>query len=112
MTDDRNLLRLTVEEKLDLECWAQSRTLPAGDVFRARLILALAEGKRYREVERSMETSATTIARWSTRFEQDRLAGVEGRHKGSRPRTATANQPCRLVLGQTSLGTERINVRR
>jgi hypothetical protein len=27
----------------DLEKWAGSRTLPAGDVFRARLILALAD---------------------------------------------------------------------
>jgi hypothetical protein len=43
----------TVEEKPELERWAQSRTLPAGDVFRARLILALAEGKSYREIESS-----------------------------------------------------------
>jgi len=37
--------------------------LPAGDVFRARLILALAEGKSYREIEKGMHTSAATIAR-------------------------------------------------
>ena len=51
--------------------------------FRARLILALAEGQSYREIARGMRTSAATIARWRTRFEQDRLAGLEGRHKGS-----------------------------
>ncbi|HEY1212456.1 MAG TPA: hypothetical protein VGE93_02380 [Bryobacteraceae bacterium] len=33
------------------ESWAQSRVLPAGDVFRARLILALADGMSYREIE-------------------------------------------------------------
>src|SRR5437868_3756355 len=33
MTDNRNLLELTAAEKQDLERWAQSRTLPAGDVF-------------------------------------------------------------------------------
>ena len=54
MTDNRNLLLLTPEEKQDLERWAQSRTLPAGDVFRARVILALAEGKTYRQIENSM----------------------------------------------------------
>jgi transposase len=37
-----------------------------------------------------MQTSAATIARWRRRFERDRLAGLEGRHKGSQPRTATA----------------------
>lgn len=73
------MLRLTAEEKRDLERWAQSRTLPAGDVFRAGLILALAEGKTYREIERSLHTSAATIARWSTRFQLDRLAGLSER---------------------------------
>jgi len=97
MTDNRNLLRLTAEEKHELEGWAQSRTLPAGDVFRARLILALAEGKSYREIEHSMQTSAATIARWRTRFERHRLAGLEGRHQGSRPRIATAIVQARVV---------------
>jgi hypothetical protein len=32
--------------------------------------------------------SAASIERWRTRFEQDRLAGLEGRHQGSNPRTA------------------------
>src|SRR6266581_272190 len=50
MTDNRNLLAITPEEKQDLEGWAQSRTLPAGDVFRARLLLALAAGNSHRRV--------------------------------------------------------------
>src|SRR5258706_3664882 len=90
MADNRNLLPLTPEEKQDLERWAQSRTLPAGDVFRARLILALAEGKSYRQIENSMQTSAATIGRWRTLFEQDRWAGLEGRHRGTQPRRAGA----------------------
>jgi len=97
MTDNRNLLTLTTEEKQELERWAQSRTLPAGDVFRARLMLALVEGLSYREIQSSLRTSAATIARWRTRFERDRLAGLEGRHKGSLPRTATARVQARVV---------------
>src|SRR6266705_5745494 len=97
MTDNRNLLELTAAEKQDSERWAQSRTLPAGDVFRARLILALADGQSYREMVRGMRTSAATIARWRRRFEQDRLAGLEGRHRGSKPRTATPAVQARVV---------------
>src|SRR5881296_3273710 len=97
MTDNQNLLELTAAEKQDLERWAQSRTLPAGDVFRARLILALADGQSYREMVRGMRTSAATIARWRRRFEQDRLAGLEGRHRGSKPRTATPAVQARVV---------------
>lgn len=42
----------------------ESRTLPAGDVFRARLILALADGMSYREIERKLGASAPTISKW------------------------------------------------
>jgi transposase len=48
--------------------WAQSRTLPAGEVFRARVILALAGGLSYRQIEEKLNTSAPTIARWRMRF--------------------------------------------
>src|SRR5262249_8859638 len=97
MTDNRNLLTVTPEENRELERWAQSRTLPAGDVFRARLTLALAEGQSYREIQSSLRTSAATIARWRTRFERDRLAGLQGQHQGSLPRTATAAVQARVV---------------
>jgi len=89
MTDNRNLLKLTDEQRQELRRWAQSRTLPAGDVFRARLILALGTGASYREVAKSLKTSGPTIARWKMRFEQDGMAGLEGRHHGSKPRSAT-----------------------
>ena len=39
------MLAITEEQRKALSKWAQSRTLPAGDVFRARLILALADGQ-------------------------------------------------------------------
>jgi transposase-like protein len=87
------LARNSQQKRNRTEHWAQSRTLPAADVFRARLILARGEGKSYREIEKSMQTSAATIARWRTRFEQHRLTGPEGRRKGSRPSTATASRP-------------------
>src|SRR5438552_2577754 len=101
MTDNRNLLAITPEEKQDLERWAQSRTLPAGDVFRARLLLALAAGKSYRQIESGMQTSAATIARWRMRFEQEGLAGLEARHRGSRPRRATRS--CRKLAHELGL---------
>jgi len=97
MTDNRNLLKLTAEQKQELQRWAQSRTLPAGDVFRARLLLALAEGITYREIARSMKTSTPTVARWKRRFEQDGMAGLEGRHRGSQPRAATPAVQARVI---------------
>src|SRR6266550_267335 len=97
MTDNRNLLKLIPEQREDLQRWAHSRTLPAGDVFRARLILALADGTTYREIARSLRTSLPTIARWKMRFERDGLAGLEGRHLGSKPRAATPKVQARVI---------------
>ena len=97
MTDNRNLLKLTDEQRHELRRWAQSRTLPAGDVFRARLILALGNGTSYREIAKSLKTSGPTIARWKMRFEQDGMAGLEGRHRGSKPRSATPAVQARVI---------------
>ena len=91
------MLKLTAEQRQELGRWAQSRTLPAGDVFRARLILALAEGISYREIARRLHTSGPTIARWKTRFEQDGMAGLAGRHRGSKPRAATPKVQARVI---------------
>jgi transposase len=68
---------LSDEYREELTCWAQSRTLPAGDVFRARLMLALAEGKSWNQIEVELHTSRPTIARWKRRFEQQGIAGLD-----------------------------------
>jgi transposase len=94
---DEAVIELRAEESEELTRWSKSRTLPAGDVFKARLILALADGKSYSCVETELGTSRPTIARWKARFEAARMAGLNGRHKGSLPRKATAAVQARLL---------------
>jgi transposase len=53
------------------------------------LILALAEGKSYKQIETELNTSRPTIARWKSRFEKSGMAGLEPQHQGSKPRTVT-----------------------
>lgn len=100
MAGYRELVSLTTAQREELKRWAQSRTLPAGDVFRARLILALADGMTYGAIKRSLNTTAPTISRWKQRFEEFGIDGWEPQHKGSRPRTATPTvqaKVCRKV---------------
>jgi transposase len=92
-----DLLILSNDERDELTRWTRSRSLPAGDVFRARLILALADGLSYREIEKRVHTSSPTIARWRQRFEQHRIEGLNPRHKGSRPRVVTPAVQARIV---------------
>jgi transposase len=77
---------LTSDERAELEQMTQSRTLPAGDVFRARLILMLADGLPYRTIQERLDTTAPTISRWRKRFVRHRVAGLpEIRHPGQQP---------------------------
>jgi len=83
-------ITLTADEQAELEQMAQSRSLPAGDVFRARLLLMLAEGLPYRTIQQKLDTTAPTISRWRRRFLKQRVAGLlEIRHPGQKPSVIT-----------------------
>ena len=97
MADNQGLLQVSDEQRDELESWAQSRSLPAGDVFRARLILALADGLTYREIERKLGASAPTVSKWKGRFEQAGMEGLQGQHQGSKPRRATPAVQARVI---------------
>src|SRR5580698_2111863 len=97
MASYQAVITLSAEEREELVGWSKSRTLPAGDVFKARLILALADGKSYSAVEAELNTSRPTIARWRARFEQARMKGLEGQYRGSRPRKATPSMQARIL---------------
>ena len=97
MADNQGLFLLTAEQREELQSWAQSRSLPAGYVFRARLILAIGEGETYREIEDSLGADAPTASNWKGRFEQLVMEGLQGQHKGSTPRSATPALQGRVI---------------
>ena len=75
-------LRLTRSERAELSDRVRSRTLPAEDVRRARLILLLAQGKSYLTIRPLLGCNPNYISRWKGRFEAERLAGLYSRHRG------------------------------
>jgi transposase len=97
MRRNQAVLKITDQQRSELSKWAASRTLPAGDVFRARLILALAEGQTYQRIMTSLQTSAPTISRWKQRFQQEGIDGLDPQHKGSQPRVADAALQARIA---------------
>ena len=72
-----NEVLLTKQQQSDLSSIAQSRALPAGYVFRAKLILLLAEGWSFNAIKRQLQTTAPTIIRWKQRFRQCGLEGLD-----------------------------------
>ena len=75
-------LRLTPSERTELRDRLRSRTLPAEDVRRARLILLLAQGQSYLAIRQVLGCNANYISRWKGRFEAERLAGLYSHYRG------------------------------
>src|SRR6202162_2799287 len=73
---------LTPSERRELRDRMRSRTLPAEDVRRARLILLLAQGKSYLAIRQVLGCNPNHISRWKGRFETGRLAGLYSHHPG------------------------------
>ena len=91
-------LELTEEERDELRHMSLSRTLPAGDVLRARLILMLADGRSYAQIQEALNTTAPTISAWKKRFLTNRIAGlVETRHPGRKPVVITPRLQARVL---------------
>ena len=90
-------LSLTSNQRLELSSIAQSRSLPAGYVFRAKLILMLAEGASFNTIKRRLQTSAPTIIRWKQRFLETGLDGLDTYHPGQKATVLTPALRARIL---------------
>jgi transposase len=75
-------IQLSERQREDLTEIAQSRSLPAGFVFRAKVILMLAEGTPFVVIKERLQTTAPTISRWKQRFIEAGLEGLDTNHPG------------------------------
>ena len=91
-------LVLTEQEREELQQMTQSRTLPAGDVMRSRMILLLADGVAYQKIQDLLDTTAPTIARWKRRFLDHRIVGLmEELHPGQQPSVRTPKLQAKVL---------------
>src|ERR1700720_766304 len=90
-------MSLTSNQRSELSSIAQSRSLPAGYVFRARLILMLAQGASFNTIKRRLQTSAPTIIRWKQRFLESGLDGLDTYHPGQKATVLTPGLRARIL---------------
>ena len=82
-------LALTETQRSELTEISQSRSLPAGYVFRAKLILMLADGLSFNSIKERLQTTAPTIIRWKERFLAQGTDGLDTFHPGQKPSVLT-----------------------
>src|ERR1700694_4289721 len=93
----RSKIFLSKQQHSDLNNIAQSRALPAGYVFRAKLILMLAEGASFNAIKRQLQITAPTIVRWKQRFRQYGLEGLDTYHPGQKASVLTPALRARIL---------------
>jgi transposase len=71
--------------------------LPAGYVFRAKLILMLAEGASFNTIKPQLQTPAPTIIRWKQRFLESGLDGLGTYHPGQKATVLTPALRARIL---------------
>ncbi len=69
-------ITLTDDERKTLTKWARSRTLPARQGTRARIVLLAAKGKENQEIAAELELNRATVRKWRNRFAPDRMSAL------------------------------------
>src|SRR5208283_5095700 len=90
-------LVLDSELRAQLESLASSRSLPAGLVRRAKIILLSASGKTNREIARQLETNKNTVGLWRRRFLKHGVSGLYDELRPCRPRPISDERVAQLV---------------
>lgn len=91
------VLVLSVGQREQLESLASSRSLPAGLVTRARMILMSAAGINNQEIARQLRTTKATVGKWRRRFLERDVAGLHDELRPGRPRPIGDEQVARLI---------------
>src|SRR6202790_756109 len=76
---------------------AASRTMKAGEVRRAKVILRLAAGQSYRAIVQRVGCSHDFVARGQERFAEERFAGLYARHRGKIVSEGIIGQEARIL---------------
>src|SRR3974390_2227848 len=93
----KTILVLDSELREQLESLANSRSLPAGLVMRARIILLSAGGKSNQQIARQLRLSPGTVGKWRRRYVEQDVAGLHDELRSGRPRPISDERVAQLV---------------
>src|ERR1044072_2111832 len=91
------LRKLSAEEQTAIEKLARSRTAPAREVERARMLLLASAGKRVPAIAPELELTQTTVRTWLKRFNEAGLDGLQDRPRSGRPATYQPEQVSEVI---------------
>ena len=78
-------IKLTREQRIQLDAQARKYTLPYRDVVRAKIVLMAAAGLANDEIATRLNTRREVVSKWRKRFFEGGMAGLEERPRRGRP---------------------------
>ncbi|MFN2327102.1 MAG: helix-turn-helix domain-containing protein, partial [Gemmatimonadales bacterium] len=77
-------LVISEQDRATLRSWTRSSTVAAGRVERARIVLAVADGRGTSGTAREVGVSRPTVIKWRDRFRAHGLEGLEDEPRSGR----------------------------
>jgi len=90
-------LTLNTEEREQLQSMVRSRSLPAGLVRRARIVLLAADGVPNATIATRLGVTPSTVGTWRKRFLANRLQGLHDELRSGRPRSLEDEEVAALI---------------
>jgi transposase len=90
-------IRLSEEDRVQLEAIARSRSLPAALVRRAHIVLLSTDGVGGTEIARRCALSRPTVNLWRRRFCEHGIAGLHAELRPGRPRSVDDERVAELI---------------
>ena len=90
-------LKLSAEERQQLESLSHSRSLPHALVQRAQIILASATGEPNSAIAKRMKLSNATVGKWRRRYSELRIEGLHDELRPGRPRALADEQVAEVI---------------
>jgi len=79
------VIRLTGQERAELEARCKEYTSPYRDVMRAKIVLLASQGLGNDQIAAQLGMPRQIASKWRRRFWSERLPGLEERPRGGRP---------------------------
>jgi transposase len=91
-------VELSEAERAQLESWTRRRTSAQALALRSRIVLMAADGHNHREIARALGIDRNTVAKWRSRFVEDRLDGLTDEPRPGRPRMISDEQVEEVIV--------------
>jgi transposase len=91
-------IMLTDDERSILESYVRRRTTAQALALRAKIVLRCAAGGRTSDIAKEMRLHRNTVARWRSRFSEDRISGLHDEPRPGAPRKIADKTVERVIV--------------